>query len=76
MLVRLALAGVIVLTLGFVVWVISELREREAATRVIQRGSGGDSDVTDFRFGWKLALVFFLGLPVLTVLWHLVLSLF
>ena len=71
MLLTLARCGVIVLTLFFVLWVVFEIKHREGISRVIFRGSGGDDDVTNFRFGGKLALAFFLGLPALAILWSL-----
>jgi hypothetical protein len=64
--------GVVLLTIFYVIWLVLELRHREEVTRVLQRGSGGDSDITDFRFGWKLSLAFFLGIPVLVILWTLI----
>jgi len=65
----------ILLSLGttiYAVWLILELRHREAIAHVLQPGHGGDEDITDFSFGWKLALGFLLGLPALVILWSFV----
>lgn len=67
----LARIGLSLGTLFYAIWVVSEIRHREEMSKVVMQGSGGDDDVTEFRFGWKLALGFFLGLPVLVILWNL-----
>ena len=68
----LARIGLSLGTLFYAIWIVSELKHREEISKVVMQGSGGDDNVTDFRFGWKLALGFFLGLPVLAILWGLV----
>jgi len=70
MLITLARVGLSLGTLFYVIWLVSEIRHREEISKIIMRGSGGDDNVTDFKFGWKLALGFFVGLPALLILWN------
>ena len=72
MLIELARMGLILGTMFYVLWLISELMHRREIAKVILRGSGGDGDITDFKFGWKLSLGFLLGVPALGILWGLV----
>lgn len=69
----LARAGVVLLTAGYIVWIVLELKTREGMAKTIGWESG-EGPVSDFSFGWKLTLGVCLGLPVLAILWGLILT--